>query len=389
MKRVLSTLLAFILLFTLVSCGTPAADTPDDADPIILGSIQDISNETSVYGRMISEGIRWRVEVINKGGGINGRQIELIEYDSKASVDESINAYHRLVEAGAVLIFCPHQANIGIALAPVAQETKVPVVTFGMDNRVTRQGDDGTGAPWDYMFLIQPSCELQATIMARYTVEELGYKRISALYREDNSYSVSLFDAFKTFCEANGAEIVATETFKTGDMDYKTMLTKLLAADPDCLYIPNYISEIVPIVQQARGLGYEGDIIESLDAAPPFASLCGPEADNVYFISNIRFDDPAVLGVIDEYVAAGNKEPDEIIKFCVSYDMMGAVASVIEAVGTDREAIRDGMENLTGYEGLSGTISIDPVTHQPYGLGMNIYVIENGESKFLKYYLAE
>jgi len=411
MKKIVSLILILALAVSLVACGGQANNpTPsnqpsqssqpssgsnpsggaDDKDPIIIGSIQDISNETSVMGLMIAEGIRWQVETINQAGGINGRKIKLIEYDSKANVDESINAYNRLVSEGAVAVIGPHQANIGIALAPIAQQAKVPVVIMGMDNRVTRQGEDGKGEPWGYMFLMQPSCDLQGALMAKFAINDLGYKKFGVLYRSDNSYSYSLYYAFDAYCKANGAEIVAVETFQAGDTDFKTMLSKLIASDMEALFCPNYTGELVAITQQARGLGYDGVMINGLDSAPPFNTLCGPEADNVYFVSNIRLDDPKVIEVVDAFRAAtGNDEPNQINKFCVGYDMMGALGSVIKAGATDRESIRTAMENLTNYQGLTGSITIDPKTHQPTGLEMIMHKIENGQNVPIKAYTAE
>lgn len=414
MKKIVSLILAAVMVFTMTACGkgtVPAAEAspsatvattkPSEAatptakaaaaEPIIVGSIQDISSTTSVMGLMIAEGIRWQVESINAAGGIDGRKIKLLEYDSKANVDESINAYNRLVSEGAVTVIAPHQANIGIALAPIAQEAKVPIVTMGMDNRVTRQGKDGKGEPWDYMFLAQPSCDLQGAIMAKYAIEELGFKKFGVLYRSDNSYSYSLYYSFDAYSKANGAEVVAVETFLSSDTDYKTMLSKLIKEDIDALFCPNYTGELVVITQQARTLGYDGVMINGLDSAPPFMDLAGAEADNVYFISNIELDDPEVVKVVEAFrKATGNTEPNQLNKFCVGYDMMGMVGNVLTKVdGDDKEAIRTSLENFTGYKGLTGTISIDPKTHQPYGLEMIIHKIENGKNVPLVTYTAD
>ncbi len=408
MKKILSIILILAFALSIAACGNqPVSPTPTasskpsessqpspsgapNAEPYIIGSIQDISSETSVMGLMIAEGIRWQVQNINDAGGINGRPIKLIEYDSKANVDESINAYNRLVSEGAIAVIGPHQANIGIAFAPIAQETKVPVILMGMDNRVTRQGETGTGAPWDYMFLMQPSCDLQGALMAKFAINDLKYKKFGVLYRSDNSYSYSLYYAFEAYVKANGGEIVAVESFQAGDTDFKTMLTKLMNSDMDMLFAPNYTGELVAITQQARGLGYDGVMINGLDSAPPFNTLTGPEADNVYFVSNIQLDDPDVVAVVDKFRAAtGNDEPNQINKFCVGYDMMGAIASVIKAGAEDTESIRKGMENLKDYPGLTGAITIDPKTHQPSGLEMIIHKIENGENIPIKAYTAE
>lgn len=407
MKKLVALILILSLALSLVACGGQPSNPvgsnkpsesgkpsesskPEVKDPIIIGSIQDISSETSVMGLMIAEGIRWQVETINSAGGYDGREIKLIEYDSKANVDESINAYNRLVSEGAVAVIGPHQANIGIALAPIAQEAKVPIIIMGMDNRVTRRGETGTGEPWDYMFLMQPSCDLQGALMAKFAINDLGFKKFGVLYRSDNSYSYSLYYAFEAYAKANGAEVVAVESFQAGDTDFKTMLSKLIASDMDCLFAPNYTGELVSITQQARGLGYEGIMINGLDSAPPFNTLTGPEADGVYFISNIQLDDPDVVAVVDAFRAAtGNDEPNQINKFCVGYDMMGAIGSVIKAGANDRASIRTGMENLTGYKGLTGILNIDPKTHQPYGLEMIMHKIENGKNVPIKAYTAD
>jgi len=47
------------------------------------------------------------------------------------------------------------------------------------------------------------------------------------------------------------------------------------------------------------------------------------------------------------------------------------------------------MENLTNYQGLTGSITIDPKTHQPSGLEMIMHKIENGENIPIKAYTAE
>lgn len=384
MKKALS------LILVLMMAAIPFASHAESPEPIKIGSIQDISSTTSVMGLMIAEGIRWQVAVINENGGIGGRPIELIEYDSKANVDETINAFNRLVSEGAAAIITPHQANIGIALAPIADQLKQPVVTMGMDNRVTRQGEDGKGDPWNYMFLFQPSCDLQGAIQARYAIEELGMKKFAVLYRSDNSYSYSLYYAFEAYAKANGAEIVAVESFLSSDTDYRTMLSKVVNAGADAIFCPNYTQELVAITQQARGMGYEGPMINGLDSAPPFNTLVGPEGNGVYFVSNIQLDDPAVMEVVDAFRAAtGNNEPNQINKFCVGFDMMGGLASVLETAGDDKEAIREGLENLTGYKGLTGTISIDPKTHQPYGLEMIMHEIKDGENIPLVAYVAD
>ena len=65
---------------------------------------------------------------------------------------------------------------------------------------------------------------------------------------------------------------------------------------------------------------------------------------------------------------------------------MKILAKVIGEVGDNPVAIRKAVENLKGYQGLTGNITIDPKTHQTKGLEMVMHVIENQAPKMLKRY---
>ena len=144
------------------------------------------------------------------------------------------------------------------------------------------------------------------------------------------------------------------------------------------------------MTQQARALGYEGVMLSGLEAAPPFASMCGPEADNTIFLSNVDLEGEEVLAVVDEWTAStGNEAPDQLNKFCLGYDELGMIAQCIEEAGEEPDAIRDALENLTDFQGLTGTISIDPATHQPKPMGMIIGQVEDGKDVCLTTYTAE
>ncbi|WP_083476581.1 ABC transporter substrate-binding protein [Moorella stamsii] len=60
---------------------------------------------------------------------MNGKKLKLVTYDTKNDVQEAINAYNRLAtQDKAVAIIGPQGNNIGIALAPVAENTKVAIL---------------------------------------------------------------------------------------------------------------------------------------------------------------------------------------------------------------------------------------------------------------------
>lgn len=240
------------------------------------------------------------------------------------------------------------------------------------------------------MFTSQPSLDAMGAIMAKYAIDELGFTKFGVIHRSDNAYSQSLLNQFDAYCKANGAEIVASQSFLSTDTDYKTQLSKLINADIDAIFCPNYTQELVVLTQQARSLGYEGIMINGLDAAPPFSSMCGPEAEDVIFLSNVDLEGEEVMAVVNEWCeATGNEIPNQLNKYCLGYDMAGILAKCIEETDGSREAVRTALENLTDYKGLTGTISIDPATHQPKAMELIIGQVIDGKDVCVTSYGAE
>ncbi|GAQ24624.1 ABC transporter substrate-binding protein [Tepidanaerobacter syntrophicus] len=398
MKKIVALLLAVLLLFSVTACGggskteapsgttgeNGTSETEEAKGDIVIGCLQDITGVTSTLGKMVEEGAKWAADEINANGGVNGRQIKVVTYDTKADVQEAINAFKRMCTTDKVsAVIGPPVANIGIAIAPISEQYNIPVLHFAIDDRATIK-DDGT--PYKNMFLFQPSAKQQAAIMAQFAVKEKGLKKIGIIYNQSNAYSVSLVEPFKKVAVENGGQIVGEVTYQPNDKDFKTMLNKLVSAGAEAIYAPNYTQELILIVQQARAIGFNGPLICGLDACPPFPKLCGPEADGVIYINNITETEPQIQDIITAYKEkTGN---DATNKFFLGYDVMKIIASTIEKVGDDPAAIRDAIENLTNYEGLTGTITIDPATHQPKGLEMVMHEIKNQAPVMLKRYSA-
>jgi branched-chain amino acid transport system substrate-binding protein len=64
--------------------------------------------------------------------------------------------------------------------------------------------------------------------------------------------------------------------------------------------------------------------------------------------------------------------------------MLMVKAAIEQAGKADPVAIRDALENLQGVEGFSGTININPETHNPSGKAAVIIAIKDGEFQFHK-----
>lgn len=405
MKKFLVLILAFALVFSLVACtkggedpnagkepdanGEPSADQGQGGDTIKIGILQDITGPTATLGKMVEAGVLYAVEEINEAGGVDGKKIETVTRDTKGDVTEATNAFDLLCTQDKVsAIVGPPVANIGLAIAPKSEDYDVPVLNFAIDT-ATLQKQDGTN--YKNMFLFQPSDKQQGTIMAKYAVEELDAKKIGVIYRKDNAYSVGLEKHFKAYIEGTDAEIVKTVDYSAADEDYSTILTQLISEKPDMIYAPNYTQELIKIVQQARQLGYDGQMIMGLDAAPPFADLVNVDGktpvNNVTYINNITESDEKIAEIMTKYKE--DSGVDATNKFFLGYDVAYILENALKEVGTDPIEVRGYVENLKDFEGLTGTITIDPEVHLAPGLEVYVHEIVDGESVLKTKYSAE
>lgn len=357
------------------------------AEEIVIGNLQDISGPTSVWGNAVTRGAEMAVDRLNEAGGFKGVALKLVTMDTKANVQEAIKAYNSLVSLGAVAVVGPPVSNIGLALAPIAERSGVPVVGSFIDPRVTVKPD---GKPQPFMFLMQPSSVQYAQIMAGYAVHILELKKIGVLYDQSNAFAVSLVKPFMEYARDNGAEIVAEEVYAKGDKDYKTQLNKIRTSGAEALYFPNYIQDNVLMAKQKQQLGLDIPVIGALDFAPPFASLVADEGatNNIYFANNFSATEPQLQEIWRAYVEKYKEDP--VNKVFLGYDKILLLFDAMRrSEGSSPAQIREGLEKVEGLQGSTGVLTLSPETHQPKGLSMVMYKIVNGQYQELGRYTPE
>lgn len=349
---------------------------------IKVGIIEDLSGPTSAWGEGLQNGAIYAIEKLNKEGGLLGKQIKYVSYDFKGNVPESLTAYNRLVDQDKVVavIGTPNSA-MHIALAPLADEKKIPIVGDPMDERATTPEAGKVNA---YTFLGEPSAGDQARAIASYAVNELRLKKIAILFDQGNPYSVSLAEPFADYVKKHGGEIVAYEPFQSGTNDFRAQLTKIKQTNPDALHITSYLKEDSLTVNQMKELGMNIPVVGNNSCFYPFAETAGKAAEGVVFPNNISLDDPRYQDYITGYKQRFGKDP--VVHAWMGYDDMMILANAIKKAGKlDSVAIRDAIENQTKeVQGITDKITLDPKTHRPVGLPLAILQVKDGKYATLK-----
>ena len=140
------------------------------------------------------------------------------------------------------------------------------------------------------------------------------------------------------------------------------ILTSLSVLEFDVIYLPAFYTEGGIITKQARELGVTQPILSGHGfASDTFVELAGAtNATDVYYTSHFHTgsEEPAVQDFIANYEAKFGKKPDTF--GALGYDAANLLFQAIEDAGsTDRDAIRDAIENVEQFDGITGSFSFD------------------------------
>ena len=127
MKRGTRTDLWVVVVIALL--GSLCACRPRTPDVIRVGGIFDLTGATSEIGIPYADGIRDCVQYINEQGGINGRQIELVDEDYGYNIERAKTVYTRLVEEEKVLVIMSWGTGDTDAMRPLIAADRIPLMS--------------------------------------------------------------------------------------------------------------------------------------------------------------------------------------------------------------------------------------------------------------------
>ncbi|MGA1874724.1 MAG: ABC transporter substrate-binding protein [bacterium] len=328
---------------------------------IKIGGVGPVTGGAATYGVSTRNACTMAIEEMNQKGGleVGGKKyrLELIFEDDEGRPESAAHAYRKLVDQNGVqAIIGTVMSKCSLAGAPIAQESEVPMISTASTNpQVTLVGD--------YIFRACFIDPFQGTIMANFAFNNLGKRRAAVLFDNGNDYNKGLAEFFKIRFEELGGQVVAYEAFTDEDktQDFNAQLTKIKAAQPDILFLPNYYSSVALIAMQARSMGITVPLIGGDGWDSPQLMVLGKEAvEGAFFSTHFSKDDPSpeVQKFVTLYSERYHQTPDALA--ALAYD---ACLILFEALKMSRSiegpAIRDALKNIKDFQAVSGKISFD------------------------------
>ncbi len=359
MKKFLAMVLVAAMMLTMVACSGSS-----DEDTIKIGVIGCFTGEVASYGNATLHGIRLYVEELNAAGGINGKKVELVEYDDKGDSTEAVNAYNKLVSAdNVVAIIGSVTSTPTIAVSQASEADGIPVVTATATHvDVTAYGSN--------VFRVCFIDDLQAKTMVN-VAKANGVTKAAVIYNNSDSYSTGLYDSFVKYCNEQGVEIVAAESYGKDATDFSAQLTNIAAANPEIVFTPDYYNVVYLIAKQAREMGMEATLY-GVDGCDGVLGIDGADVsylEGLLFSNHYTTADEAeiVQNFLKNYKEKYDEDPASFA--ALGYDAALIVCNAIETAGVTeasdeayeaiisaiRASVTDGVTGHITYDNEDGT----------------------------------
>lgn len=391
MKKTIALLLALVMLFALAACGNKAGDNktsdnpgttsdtpnPDKTDntdsgdgtidrsdlgPIKIGHICDLTGTDALTGKQAQEAMDYAKEYV---GAICGREVEIIHKDSQSSASAAADAARALIEEDEVdVIFGPTMIGHKMAVANVVKNYEVPAVFYNPTPTVP----DIMNNEW--VVGAAGSNPQMPTVMADYVYNELGYRKVVTLTKDDAG-GTSYMDPFTANFEALGGEVLVQRWVSNEATDYSSDLIALADSGADCLvawtsgsaaiqlwqeWYNMGLNKTLPMVAVFHGAFTDTFICDALSGVNPdlVAEMQGTVAPMTWAYNA---GDPE----IDDFIAAFREDHDGA--YPIGNNLAGATVQnmillkaaveALEGDTTDKAALRDALlaADITGPEG--------------------------------------
>ncbi len=386
MKKKAMLLFSMLIVMSMIlpACA-PAAG--GGGDVIKVGGIGELTGDIPAVGASFKNAAEMAVKEVNDAGGleVGGKKykIELVMEDNAGKADQSASAAQKLItQDNVVAIIGPNASRYAIPASEIAESSKVALITPWSTNPKTTINDK-TGASKKYVFRACFIDPFQGRVVAKFALDNLGAKKAAVLYDVASDYNKGIAEFFKSTFEENGGQVVAFETYTTGDKDFTAQLTKIKDTNPDVIFLPNYYSEVPLQIQQAKRLGIDVPFLGSDSwGSSELVKLCGADCEGYYFSTHYAADNasPVAKKFIDGYKAKYGNTPDDVA--ALTYDAFGLLWQALQSAGkVDRQAVRDALAKIPNYDGVTGVMQFQEGSGDPIKSAV-VLQVKNGQFVF-------
>ncbi len=374
---------SLVLLFLAALAGAAPALA---AEPIRIGAVVSATGPASFLGEPEKNTLLMQADAINAAGGLLGRPVEVVVLDDETDVNKAVLAADRLLKKeNVVAVVGPTVSGNSLAVASKFEAARVPLVSCAAAEKIVNPV-----SPW--VFKTAQSDRLAVARILDHAKKQ-GYTKLAILTVSDG-YGQAGREVLKELIPAGGFTLVADEAYGPKDTDMTAQLTKIKGASPDAIICWGTNPGPAVVAKNRVQLGLSTPLYMSHGvASKKFIELAGDAAEGLFLpagkltvADQLPEADPqkALLLAYAKAYADRFKAPASAFGG-YGYDGLALVAQAIRAGGdASPAAIRDNLEKIKGFPGISGVFDFSPQDHN--GLDETAFVmvtISGGDFRLL------
>lgn len=369
----------FALVLSMVVVGL-LAGSAFAAPPIKIGALFSVSGPASFLGEPERNTAEMMVTEINKAGGIKGRKIELVVYDTQADATKAVQAANKLIKDDKVVaIIGPSTTGDTMAVIPVVEKAGIPLISCAAGIKITEPAKK-----WVFK-----TAQNDALAVAR-IFDYLKKQKISkiAILTVSDGFGSSGREQLVLQAGKFSIQIISDETYGPKDTDMTAQLTKIRSGEAQAIVCWGTNPGPAVVARNVQQLGIKLPLYMSHGVSSmKFIELAGPAAEGIILPSgrvvvanHLPQTDPqrkALLNYVDNYKKHYKVEGDHFGGH--AYDAIMLIKGAIERGDDSPTAIRDQLEKTAKFAGIGGTFTYSPQDHA--GLQSDAFVLVQIKNK--------
>ena len=353
--------LPLLLAALLLAAGAALAQ-----QPIRIGSFLAVTGPAAFLGDPEQKTLEMYVEKLNAAGGLLGRKLQLVSYDSAGDAEKARTFAKRLIEQDKVdLIVGGSTTGETMAVVPLVEAAGVPFISLA--------GAIVIIDPVKKWVFKTPHTDRMACERIFLDMRSRGIERI-ALISGAGGFDKSMRAECLKVAPTYRIQVVADEAYGAGDTGMTAQLTKIKnTAGVQAVLNAGFGAGPAIVTKNFRQLGMSVPLYQSHGvASKEFIKLAGDAAEGVRL--------PAAAVLAAEQLPAGDVQRSVSVGYKKDYEsrykqdistfgghahdgLMIAAGAIKRAGTTDKAKVRDAIEATKGFVGTGGVVNMSAGDH--------------------------
>ena len=344
------------------------------AQPIKVGALFAITGPASFLGEPERNTAQMVIDEINAAGGIKGRPLQLIAYDTQGDTTKAKQLVNKLIKNDKVVaIIGPSTTGDSMAIIDDVEKAGIPLISCAAGSKISDPVKK-------WVFKTAQNDGLAVVKIFEY----LNKKKISkvAILTVSDGFGSSGREQLKAHAAKYGIQVVLDDTYGPKDTDMTAQLTKIRGSQAQAIICWGTNPGPAVIAKNIKQLGIKLPLFMSHGvSSKKFIELAGDAAEGIIL--------PSGRVIVADVLPASDKQKKSLLAYVKDYqkhfkaegdhfgghawDAVMLLKGAIERGGDSPASIRDQLEKTHNFAGIGGIFTFS--AHDHAGLTKDAFVL--------------